>query len=152
MGSSQRTTTQRLLSLDPGPIPRPVHVTRSVDIFCLPLLRSNIAGIICDAPVMPVVPNDVKQKLESHTIPPSREEDRRTPYALVTFGGGPRLCIGVHFATIEVKVLAAHVLRSYRLEPINNKPPAQIGLFATVIPDGIPMRVLARSRAVYSAA
>jgi len=35
----------------------------------LPLLRSNIAGIICDAPVMPVVPNDVKQKLESHTIP-----------------------------------------------------------------------------------
>lgn len=48
------------------------------------------------------------------------------PYALVTFGSGPRLCIGIHFATIEVKVLAAQVLRSYRLEPINNKPPGKL--------------------------
>jgi retinoid hydroxylase len=31
---------------------------------------------------------------------PPREGDRRTPYGLVTFGGGPRLCIGVHFATV----------------------------------------------------
>ncbi len=81
---------------------------------------------------------------------PPREEDRRTPYALVTFGGGPRLCIGIHFATIEVKVLAAHALRSYRLEPVTDQPPRQIGFVATVIPDGIPRRVLARSRAVPS--
>jgi cytochrome P450 len=73
-----------------------------------------------------------------------REEDRRTPYGLVTFGGGPRLCIGVHFAYIEVKALVAHVLRSYHLEPVRDTPPVQVGWTATVIPNGIPMRVTAR--------
>ncbi|MEM7798291.1 MAG: cytochrome P450 [Chloroflexota bacterium] len=49
-----------------------------------------------------------------------RREDRATPYSLVTFGGGPRICIGISFATIEVKVLAAQVLRHYRLSaPVN---------------------------------
>ncbi|MFK7800579.1 MAG: cytochrome P450 [Anaerolineae bacterium] len=52
-----------------------------------------------------------------------RKEDRARPYSLVTFGGGPRICIGINFATIEVKVLAAHILRHYRLEakPIPEK-------------------------------
>lgn len=77
---------------------------------------------------------------------PPRDEDRRTPYGLVTFGGGPRLCIGVNFATIEVKVLAAQVLRSYHLEPASDRPPEQFGLTATIIPNGIPMRVTELSR------
>jgi len=78
---------------------------------------------------------------------PPREEDRRTPYGLVTFGGGPRLCIGVHFATIEVKALAAHVLRSYHLEPLSEEFPAQFGFTGTVVKNGIPMSVTARHRA-----
>jgi retinoid hydroxylase len=72
---------------------------------------------------------------------PPREEDRRVPYSLVTFGGGPRLCIGINFANIEVKALATHVLRHYRLEPLSADPPAQIGFTATVLPAGAPMRV-----------
>ncbi len=76
---------------------------------------------------------------------PPREEDKRTPYALVTFGGGPRLCIGVHFATIEVKMLAAQVLRSYHLEPMSDHPPEQSGFTATIIPNGLPTRVTART-------
>lgn len=49
---------------------------------------------------------------------PPREEDKRTPYSLVTFGGGPRICIGINFAQVEIKALAAHVLRAYELEPL----------------------------------
>jgi retinoid hydroxylase len=76
---------------------------------------------------------------------PPREEDRRTPYSLVTFGGGPRLCIGINFANIEVKALAAHVLRAYRLEPVSADPPVQVGFTATIIPNGVPVRVSPRS-------
>lgn len=83
---------------------------------------------------------------------PPREEDRRTPYGLVTFGGGPRLCIGVHFANIEVKALVAHVLRSYRLEPITDQPPEQFGFTSTVVKNGMPMRVRPRTTAAYRAA
>ncbi len=47
---------------------------------------------------------------------PPREEHKRTPYALVGFGGGPRICIGINFAQVEIKALASHILRRYRLE------------------------------------
>lgn len=77
---------------------------------------------------------------------PPREEDKRTPYGLVPFSGGPRLCIGINFATIETKLLAAHVLRSYHLEPVSDQPPQQIGLIGTTIPNGIPVRVTAAHR------
>ena len=47
---------------------------------------------------------------------PPREEHKKNPYALVGFGGGPRICIGIGFAQIEIKMLVSHVLRNYRLE------------------------------------
>jgi retinoid hydroxylase len=46
---------------------------------------------------------------------PPREEHRQ-PYALVGFGGGPRLCIGQAFALLEMKVVASLLLRRYRWE------------------------------------
>lgn len=55
---------------------------------------------------------------------------------------GPRLCIGIHFATIEVKAIVAQVLRAYRLEPLSDLPPEQYGFLATFLPNGMPMRVL----------
>jgi cytochrome P450 len=70
-----------------------------------------------------------------------REEDRRSPYALVTFGGGPRLCIGVNFANIEVKAIAADVLRRYELSPVESEAPLDIGLITVIIPGGMPMNV-----------
>lgn len=50
-----------------------------------------------------------------------REEDKRTPYGLVTFGGGPRICIGINFAQVEIKAMAAHILRRYTLTPVPNQ-------------------------------
>ncbi|HEX6817901.1 MAG TPA: cytochrome P450 [Ktedonobacterales bacterium] len=76
---------------------------------------------------------------------PPREEDKATPYSLVTFGGGSRLCIGINFANIEVKALAAHILRTYSLEAMQEQPPQQVGLTATVLPGGAPLRVRTRS-------
>jgi cytochrome P450 len=76
---------------------------------------------------------------------PPREEDKRSPYALVTFGGGPRICIGMNFANIETKALAAHVLRRYTIEPISGLAPLHAGHWTAVLPDGIRVRVRERA-------
>jgi retinoid hydroxylase len=68
------------------------------------------------------------------------EEDRRTPYGLITFGGGPRMCIGINFAQIETKALAAYVLRNYRLEPADMQPIAHAG-HLTALLEPIRLRV-----------
>jgi retinoid hydroxylase len=47
-----------------------------------------------------------------------REEHKKHPYALVGFGGGPRICIGINFAQVEIKALVSHVLRNYKIELI----------------------------------
>ena len=75
---------------------------------------------------------------------PPREEDRKTPYSLVTFGGGQRLCIGVNFANIEVKALAVDVLRRYELTPAESYPPMDMGFITLAIPGGIPVNVRSR--------
>jgi cytochrome P450 len=74
---------------------------------------------------------------------PPREEDRM-PYALVTFGGGSRVCIGINFAQIEVKALVAHVLPRYTLTPVELHPPVHAGHWTAIMPGGAPMRIRAR--------
>jgi len=46
---------------------------------------------------------------------PGQEENRRSVYAYVPFGGGPRICIGVHFAMMELVVVLAMLARRYRV-------------------------------------
>ncbi len=53
-------------------------------------------------------------------------EEGKQPYALIPFGGGPRICIGVNFAQVEIKALAAHVLRAYDLTPVPGQDIAQL--------------------------
>jgi len=47
-----------------------------------------------------------------------REEHKKTAYSLVGFGGGPRICIGINFAQVEIKAMASQILRRYELEPL----------------------------------
>jgi cytochrome P450 len=84
---------------------------------------------------------------EPHTFDPDRyapprEEDKNHPYALIPFGGGPRICIGINFAQVEIKILAAHVLQRFALQSIPGKEIRQIyhGPMAS-IPTGVPVRV-----------
>jgi cytochrome P450 len=43
-------------------------------------------------------------------------------YSFMTFGGGPRVCLGAAFANIEAKVIFSHLLRSYTWEVQPDKP------------------------------
>jgi cytochrome P450 len=40
----------------------------------------------------------------------------RHKYAWVPFGGGAHMCLGLHFATMQVRILMTHLLRRYRIE------------------------------------
>jgi cytochrome P450 len=72
---------------------------------------------------------------------PPREEDRRSPYALATFGGGPRICLGINFAQVEVMALTAHVRRHFELHRVSDQPIAQVGGILPTLPDGIRVAV-----------
>jgi len=47
---------------------------------------------------------------------PGREEDRRTQFALIGFGGGKHRCMGAAFAYQQIKVIWTVLLRKYDLE------------------------------------
>jgi retinoid hydroxylase len=44
---------------------------------------------------------------------PGQEQNAAIPFSLVGFGGGPRICLGYAFAQLEMKIVAAHLLRDY---------------------------------------
>ena len=52
---------------------------------------------------------------------PDRQEHKRKPFSLIGFGGGARICIGIAFAKLEMKIIAAHLLRSYAWDILPNQ-------------------------------
>lgn len=46
---------------------------------------------------------------------PDAPENRRTTYAHIPFGGGPRICIGVNFATMELMVILVVLAKRFRV-------------------------------------
>jgi cytochrome P450 len=65
-------------------------------------------------------------------------------YVYQPFGGGPRVCVGNHFATMESVLVLAALLRKARFELISRNPP-QLQKAITMRPiSGLPMRVRLR--------
>ena len=40
----------------------------------------------------------------------------RHKYAWVPFGGGAHMCLGLHFATMQIRILMVQLLRRYRID------------------------------------
>jgi cytochrome P450 len=69
----------------------------------------------------------------------AQQEARRHRFSYIPFGGGPRLCIGSHFAAVEAQLILAMVTQACRLErlPVN---PVQVDALVTLRPKhGLPM-------------
>lgn len=54
-------------------------------------------------------------QFDPNRFTPEKEENKRSTYAYIPFGGGPRICIGMHFAMLELLVLLTVVARTYRV-------------------------------------
>lgn len=82
------------------------------------------------------------QRFDPERFEAPREEDKKTPYSLVTFGGGPRVCIGINFAQVEIKAIIAQLLPIYQFTPLPDQVPVMgyYGLLGT-IPNGMLLRV-----------
>jgi cytochrome P450 len=86
------------------------------------------------------------ERFDPMRFAPPREEHKATPYALVGFGGGPRLCLGQAFAQLEMKIVASQLLRGYTWRLLDVPP--RFTWVPTLHPhSGLPAEVRALSEA-----
>jgi cytochrome P450 len=59
---------------------------------------------------------------DPETFDPSRftkeEMKLRTPFTFLPFGGGPRVCIGQHYAMLQILMILSELIRRYDFEPV----------------------------------
>ena len=65
----------------------------------------------------------------------------RPHYAYFPFGGGPRLCIGQHFAMMQAQLILATVAQRYRLQLVPGHPVEPELSLALRPRHGLPMTV-----------
>jgi cytochrome P450 len=72
----------------------------------------------------------------------SPENDKKLPRgAYLPFGGGPRICIGNHFALMEGQLLLATLAQRLRLVPLDDREVVPEPLVTLRPKGGLPMRV-----------
>ncbi len=79
-------------------------------------------------------------RFDPQRFTPERENDRHR-YAWMPFGGGPRACIGRHFAMLEAVLSLAMILQEYELDPVDREMTVTMGV--TLRSDG-PVRCRVR--------
>ena len=57
---------------------------------------------------------DDAERFDPDRFSPERAEHKRHPYQFVPFGGGAHMCIGLHFAELQVKAILHQVVMRYR--------------------------------------
>lgn len=80
------------------------------------------------------------KKFDPDRFSPERQEHKEHPYKYVPFGGGAHMCIGLHFAEMEVKTILYHLVRRYRFSvPKHYEMPVNFTSLPTPR-DGLPVR------------
>ena len=78
----------------------------------------------------------------SRFLPDARQRIDR--FAYLPFGAGPRICIGINFAQVEIKAMMSLILRRYTLELVEDQDLVQIYRGTGMPLNGIKMRVKPR--------
>jgi len=88
---------------------------------------------------------DPEQWPDPEAFRPERWDRAHPPppaFAYLPYGGGPRNCIGAHFAAVEARLVLGRILRRFDLEPADRWPVRE-RMGATLMPSSVRMRVLA---------
>lgn len=80
------------------------------------------------------------ERFDPDRFSPQRQEHKQYPFSLIGFGGGPRVCIGLAFAKMEMKIVAAHLLRSYDWEILPNQSLETVRIPTNLPKDGLRVR------------
>jgi cytochrome P450 len=75
---------------------------------------------------------------------PERNE-QKTPGVYIPFGGGPRVCLGQHFAMVEMAVVWALLLRHYQWELVPGQDLTQKAFPIPLPRSGLLVRFTRRS-------
>ncbi|CAL8085352.1 unnamed protein product [Orchesella dallaii] len=119
-------------------------------------LRIN-EELLLPAGISIMIPPNVVHHLPQHYPNPGKfEPDRflpeqvrvRHPYAYIPFSAGPRNCIGMKLAMIELKVMLATILRNFEVGTPDTKEDVQIVLEGTMKPSK-PIRFNLTKRKVF---
>ncbi|WP_420466831.1 cytochrome P450 [Panacagrimonas sp.] len=80
-------------------------------------------------------------RFDPERFSPARAEHRRHPFAWAPFGGGAHMCLGLHFAEMQVKAVLYPLLAAMRISVAENYGPP-FKLAPIVHPrDGLPVRL-----------
>ena len=80
-------------------------------------------------------------RFDPERFSPARQEDKKHAFAWVPFGGGAHICIGQHFATLQVKAILHQLLLTYRWDVAKGyRMPAQMVPIVKAR-DGLPIRL-----------
>ena len=97
-----------------------------------------------------VVQRDARWFPDPERFDPDRWEGARGKeiprFAYFPFGGGPRVCIGQHFAMLEMTLVAALLLQHCTLHRVPGEPEPRPRMYVTLRPDR-PLRLQLRRRA-----
>jgi cytochrome P450 len=69
----------------------------------------------------------------------------RHRFQYLPFGGGPRLCVGARFATVEALTILAHWLAAWRFEPLPGRDVQVHGMVTLRPRGGLPLRLVRRA-------
>ncbi len=72
------------------------------------------------------------------------QNEGRQPFCLVGFGGGPRVCVGLAFAQMQMRIVMAYLLRTLRFELLPGQRFDPVAVPTRMPRDGLRVRVNAQ--------
>jgi cytochrome P450 len=80
-------------------------------------------------------------RFDPERFAPERAEDQRHTHAWIPFGGGPHLCLGMHFAEMQIKAIVHQLVQRFRWTvPAGYRMPVQQAPISKPL-DGLPIQL-----------